>query len=271
MCYKTCSTLISTQHPLSDWYELIIHYTTCETYHATSLSHSISLILNILNIRGREVRSMSSQQTCVIYIIRDVASLTACIFCRIELKAITLPVAASANHRISSAALVAFSRHDPDIEAPGGLEDPKRRGRIADVGDDAGAWGMHKTATGHFWRPDRFPRGRRAGGRSAGEDTVRLSVSAWLHRGQELCHSVFYFSLGVPGTFHAAGARCSTESGVSQRGPRKASCFPESARDQDQIGPVARTSGGLSRSLPSQSRRDDLLKYLRHFCEKNKK
>lgn len=177
---------------------------------------------------------MSSQQTCVtLYIVIDVASLTACVFCRIELKTITLPVAASANHRISSAAVVAFSRHGPDIEAPRGLENPKRGGRIADVGDDAGAWGMHKTATGHFRRADRFPRGRRAGGRPVGEDTVRLSVSAWLHRGQELCHRMFYFSLGVPGTFHAARARCSTESGVSQRGPRKASCFPKSARNQD--------------------------------------
>lgn len=186
----------------------------------------------------------------------------------IELKTVTLPVAVSANRRISSAALVAFSWHGSDIEAPGGLEDPERRGRIAVVGDDSGARGMHKTATGHFRRADRFPWGRRAGGQPVGEDTVWLSVSACLRRGQELRHRVLHFGLGVSGTFHAAGPRRGTGSGVSQRGPRETSRFPESARDQNQIGPVAGTSGGLSRSLPSQGRRDDLLKYLRHFCNK---
>lgn len=113
------------------------------------------------------------------------------------------------------AALVASSRHGPDIETPAGPEDPERRVRGAGGSDDTGIRGMHKTATGHFRRADRFPRGRRAGGQPAGEDTVRLSVSSWLHRGQELRYRVLHFSLGVPGTFHAVGARCSAEPGVS--------------------------------------------------------
>lgn len=192
------------------------------------------------------------------------SSLTTCIYFN-RIQGYTLPVAVSANCRIPPTALVAFSRYGPDIAAPGGLEDPERRGRAADVGDDAGARKMHKTATGHFRRADRFPRGRRAGDQPAREDTVRLSVSAWLRRGQELRHRVLHFGLGVPGTFHAAGARRSPGSGVSQRGPREASRLPESARDQDQVGPVAGTSGKLPRPLPSQSRCDDLLKYLRDF------
>lgn len=120
---------------------------------------------------------------------------------------------------------------------------------------------MYQTTAGDFRRADRFPRGRRAGGQPAGEDAVRLSVSTWLPRGQELRHRVLYFSLGVSGAIHAAGARCGTESRVPPGDPREASRVTESARDQNPIGPVARTSGGLSRTLPSQSRRVDLLKH----------
>lgn len=114
-----------------------------------------------------------------------------------------------------SVALVASSRHGPDVETPAGPEDPERCVRGADGGGDAGARGMHKTATGHFRSADRFPRGRRAGCQPAGEDVVRLSMSWWLRRGQELRDRVLHFGLGVPGTFHTAGARCSAEPGVS--------------------------------------------------------
>lgn len=157
---------------------------------------------------------------------------------------------------VSSAALVAFGWHGPDVEAPGSLEDPQRcrgdGGRRADDDDDddhAGDRGMHKTATGHFRRTDRFPRGRRAGGQPVGEDTVRLPVSACLRRGQELCQRVFQFGLGVPGTFYTAGSRRGAESGVSKRRSCEASRLLESARNQNQIGSMAGTSRGLPRSL----------------------
>lgn len=172
---------------------------------------------------------------------------------------------------LSFAAVVAIGRHGPDVEAPGGTEDPERRcrrdggGRRADDDDDvhAGARGMHKTATGDFRRSDRFSRGRRAGGQPAGEDTVRLSVFAWLRRGQKLRHRVLQFGLGVPGAFYSAGARRGAGPRVPQGRSREASRLTESARDPNQIGPVAGTSGGLSRSLPTQGRRVDLLRHAR--------
>jgi len=126
---------------------------------------------------------------------------------------------------------------------------------------------MHQAATCYFRRADRFPRGRRAGDQPIGEDIVRLSVSTWLRRGQELRHRVLYFGLGMSGARYTAGARRSAGLGLPPRSPRKTSCIPESARDQDQIGPVAGASGGLPRSLPPPSCRADLLNSRRVFCK----
>lgn len=156
---------------------------------------------------------------------------------------------------------MAFSRHGPDIEAPSGPEDLGRYSRGADDILDTGARGMHQTATGYFRCADRFPRGRRTSGQPVGEDIVRLSVSAWLRRGQELRQCVLHFSLGVPGACYTIGPRRGSGPGVSPRDPRAASRVPESARDQDQVSPVAGTPRGLSRSVPAQSCRVDVLKH----------
>jgi len=126
---------------------------------------------------------------------------------------------------------------------------------------------MHQAATGYFRRADRFPRGRRAGDQPVGEDIVRLSMSAWLRRGQELRHRVLYFGLGVSGACYPAGARRGAGLGLPSRSARETSRIPESARDQDQVGPVAGTSGRLSGTLSPPSCRTDLLNCTRVFCK----
>lgn len=228
------------------------------------LPHSILFVLNIL-INCRKKFAVSHREDARIY---TRICLATCIFWN-GIKG--LPIAASANcHVLPFTALVASSRHGPDIKAPGSLEDPERCGRDPDNGGHSGARGMHKKTAGHFRGADRFPRGRRAGGQPVGEDTVRLSMSAWLRWGQKLRHRMLHFGLGVPGTFHAVGAWCSAKSGIPQGGACETSRFPESAWDQDQIGSVARTSKGLPRSLPSQSRRINLLKWLFYKKKRSK-
>lgn len=88
------------------------------------------------------------EKTCVIY---TRICLTTCIF-QNEIK--DLPIAANV---LLFTALVASSRHGPDIEAHGSLENPERRDRDPDGSGDSGARGMHKETAGHFRGADRFP------------------------------------------------------------------------------------------------------------------
>lgn len=149
-----------------------------------------------------------------------------------------------------SVALLAAGGHNSDVEVSASDENSERyRGHGT---GDTGIGRMREATAGDFRCTNRFPRGRGTGGQPAGKNSVRLSVSTGMRRGQELRRCLFQFGLGLSGACHAFGPRRGSSFGIQTRDSSEASRLSGSKWYENQDSFVARFEGRLSRTLPSQ-------------------